>query len=110
MDDIFGIQFPPTKNNISTWNHFKEKLNSWGSLEWVITEPSKKMHFLDLDIQILKSSVITFTKEKAMNLYLYIPLLSAAPHSCFKGLVTGELKDTGPKLTRTAQIEILIYK
>jgi hypothetical protein len=66
------------------------------------------MHFLDLDIQILKSSVITFTKEKAMNLYLYIPLLSAAPHSCFKGLVTGELKDTGPKLTHTAQIEILI--
>jgi len=27
-----------------------------------------------------------------MNLYLYIPLLSAHPPSCFKGLITGEVR------------------
>ena len=27
-----------------------------------------------------------------MNLYLYIPLLSAHPSSCFKGLIFGELR------------------
>jgi hypothetical protein len=36
--------------------------------------------------------VITKTFQKEMNLYLYIPPLSAHPPSCLKGLITGELR------------------
>jgi hypothetical protein len=34
---------------------------------------------------------VTNTFQKAHNLYLYIPPLSAHPISCFKGLITGEI-------------------
>jgi hypothetical protein len=92
IDDIFGIWLPPKTNKINTWNCFKEKLNSWGSLEWIIQEPSTRTQFLDLNIHIQDSSILTETYQKPMNLYLYIPPFSAHPPSCFKGLITGELR------------------
>jgi hypothetical protein len=92
IDDIIGIWLPPENNDLTSWNHFKLKLNSWGKLQWKIEEPSKKTIFLDLELQIQDSSISIKTYQKDMNLYLYIPPLSAHPPSCFKGLITGELR------------------
>jgi hypothetical protein len=92
IDDILGIWIPPPRNKNSTWNNFKETLNNWGTLKWVIEEPSQNTHFLDLDISIQGHSIVTETYQKAMNLYLYIPPSSAHPPSCFKGLIAGELR------------------
>jgi hypothetical protein len=91
IDDILGIWIPSIDNNTRTWERFKSKLNSWGPLKWIIEEPSHNMHFLDLNIQLENSSITTETYQKPMNLYLYIPPLSAHPYSCFKGLIYGEL-------------------
>ena len=92
IDDIIGIWVPSYKNDNTTWNSFKSKLNSWGTLKWVIEEPSKSTHFLDLNISIADSSFNISTFQKPLNLYLYIPPLSAHPPSCFKGLIHGETK------------------
>jgi hypothetical protein len=91
IDDIIGIWIPPEQNQLATWNRFKETLNDWGHLQWKSEEPSKKTVFLDLELELQNSTVITKTFQKKMNLYLYIPPMSAHPPSCLKGLVTGEL-------------------
>ena len=92
IDDVVGIWIPPAQNNMIIWNQFKEKLNNWGQLKWKIEDPSKHTAFLDLDLKISKNKITTKTFQKNMNLYLYIPPLSAHPPSCFKGLITGELR------------------
>jgi len=91
IDDILGIWLPPTKNPRHIWNEFKLKLNSWGKLEWQIEEPSSITTFLDLNVTIQDSSITFSTFQKPLNLYLYLPPLSAHPHSCLKGLIKGEL-------------------
>jgi len=68
------------------------KLNSWEPLKWVVQEPSTKVQLLDLDITFDNSTIRVETYQKPMNLYLYIPPLSAHPPSCFKGLIFGELR------------------
>jgi hypothetical protein len=92
IDDILGIWIPPTHNKTATWNRFKQTLNSWGSLKWIVEDPSNRTKFLDLDLHIKGSSIQTETYQKSMNLYLYIPPLSAHPSSCLKGLISGELR------------------
>jgi len=92
IDDIFGVWMPPTKDQNKRWTSFKNKLNSWGHLEWLIEEPSRSTVFLDLDISIQNSRFHTKTFQKPTNLYLYIPSGSAHPPSCLKGLISGELR------------------
>jgi hypothetical protein len=92
IDDILGIWIPSENNNISDWDRFKKKLNDWGSLKWVIEDPSHQTQFLDLHIKLQNATITTETYQKSMNLYLYIPPLSAHPQSCFKGLIHGELR------------------
>jgi hypothetical protein len=91
IDDIFGIWIPTPGSDI-TWRNFKEQLNNWGTLKWVVEKPSKQTHFLDLNIQIKDSSIRFSTYQKPLNLYLYIPPSSAHPTSCLKGLIRGELQ------------------
>jgi hypothetical protein len=91
IDDIFGIWIPSRKNN-HTWRCFKEQLGNWGKLTWSIKEPSKQVNFLDLIINLDKSTISFSTYKKPLNLYLYIPPLSAHPNSCLKGLIKGELQ------------------
>jgi hypothetical protein len=74
-----------------TWNKFKEKLNNWGKLKWSLEDPSKQVHFLDLTINLVESSINFSTYQKLLNLYLYIPPLSAHPNSCLKGLIKDEM-------------------
>jgi hypothetical protein len=92
IDDILGIWIPSPCNNNNSFESFKLKLNSWGSLKWVVQEPSTKVQFLDLNITLDNSTIRVETYQKPMNLYLYIPPLSAHPPSCFKGLIFGELR------------------
>jgi hypothetical protein len=92
IDDIIGIWLPPNDSQTTTWDCFQQTLNNWGNLQWKCEVPSLKTTFLDLELELRNSSVITRTFQKEMNLYLYIPLLSAHPPSCLKGLITGELR------------------
>jgi hypothetical protein len=91
IDDVLGIWLPPTNNAHNTWDDFKSQLNHGGSLKWQIEEPSNKTTFLDLNIAIQNYSITFSTFQKPLNLYLYLPPLSAHPRSCLKGLVQGEL-------------------
>ena len=92
IDNILGIWIPSENDNASDWDRFKKKLNDWGPLRWVIEDPSHQTQFLDLHIKLQNSRITTETYQKSMNLYLYIPPLSAHPQSCFKGLIYGELR------------------
>ena len=61
-------------------------------LIWDTSDLSTEVNFLDLTITILPDmSIVTKTYQKDMNLYLYLPKLSAYPPSSLKGLVTGNL-------------------
>jgi len=92
IDDVLGVWLEPATNKHETWNNFKKKLNEWGTLEWVIEEPSKKTNFLYLTLHLQNSKIHTKTYQKEMNLYLYIPANSAHPPSWLKGLISGELQ------------------
>jgi hypothetical protein len=92
IDDIFGIWFPPNRDSITIWNNLRKELNNWGKLEWVIEELSTTTTFLDLNISIQQSKILTSTYQKDVNLYLYIPSSSSHPPSCFKGLLASELR------------------
>jgi hypothetical protein len=91
IDDVFGIWLP-CQDNDSIWQQFKATMNNFGTLKWVIADPSTSVNFLDLTISITPKNKLEFsTFQKAMNLHLYIPPSSAHPPSCLKGLVTSEL-------------------
>jgi len=88
IDDIFGVWIDSPN---TSWEKFKITLNQFGRLRWNIKELTTSTTFLDLQINIMNGQLHTKTYQKALNLYLYIPPISAHPHSCFKGLITGEL-------------------
>jgi hypothetical protein len=92
IDDIFGIWIPSTDINSDSWLQFKTLLNTWGNLKWKIEEPSSHTVFLDLNIHLHNSKITMSTLQKNMNLYLYIPPLSAHPPSCLKGLIASEMR------------------
>jgi hypothetical protein len=73
IDDMLGIWLPPPTNQIVTWNRFKEALNKWGSLEWIVKEPSKQTNSLTCTCQLHNGRITTSTYQKDLNLYLYTP-------------------------------------
>lgn len=91
INNIFGIWLPPITGNNNIGGRFKRALNDWGTLEWVVEDPSKQTVFLDLHLKLEGTAITTSTYQKALNLYLYIPPSSAHPPSCLKGLIPGEL-------------------
>lgn len=58
---------------------FKQKLNEWGTVEWIVEEPSRNINFLDLTLQLQNSKITMKTFQKSINLYLHIPAGSAHP-------------------------------
>jgi hypothetical protein len=88
IDDILGIWIDTQDNQ---WENFKNALNDFGKLKWNIEVLTTTTIFLDLQLSIINGKIHTSTYQKPMNLYTYIPPLSAHPKSCFKGLITGEL-------------------
>jgi hypothetical protein len=75
----------------NSWTQFTSALNDFGNLRWNIETPSMSSTFLDLTITINEGKIDTTTYQKPLNLYLYILPLYAHPHSCIKGLITGEI-------------------
>jgi len=92
IDDIFGTWSPSNTDEDTSWGDFKNELNNWSGLSWKVEEPSTQTVFLDLSIQLINSKIHTSTYQKNLNLYLYIPPVSAHPPSCLKGLIAGELR------------------
>jgi hypothetical protein len=91
IDDIFGIWIPTPGG--PTWEDFLVDLDAFGLLRWTADPPSDRAIFLDLDISINTNNIIeTKTYQKPMNLYLYIPPISAHPVGCLRGLVFGNLR------------------
>jgi uncharacterized protein (DUF486 family) len=74
IDDIFGIWIPLERNSQELWTSFKEEINNWGNLSWKVEDLSQQTVFLDFNIKIKDCRIQTKTFQKAMNLYLYIPL------------------------------------
>ncbi len=70
IDDIFAIWIPSETGNNIIWNNFKERINNWGTLKWIIEELSHKTVFLDLNIELRHSKIYTSTYQKSLNLYL----------------------------------------
>jgi hypothetical protein len=79
IDNIIGIWLPPKTNKDTTWTSFKNTLNNWGSLKWTIENPSLKTTFLDLNLSIQNSRIVTTTFQKRSQPHLYIPPTSAQP-------------------------------
>ncbi len=87
IDDIIDIWVDSPCNS---WDSFKTQLNSFGSLHWNVENLTTSTTFLDLTIQKVDQKIQTSTFQKELNLYLYIPPISAHPTSCFKGLIVRE--------------------
>jgi hypothetical protein len=87
IDDVLGVWLPTTELD---WLEFKSTLNQFGTLKWNINNLSHSTTFLDLQLTIEGNKIKTKTFQKPMNLYLYIPPLSAHSLGCFKR-ITGEL-------------------
>jgi hypothetical protein len=94
IDDIFGIWLKdpdPTTNELM-WNAFQADLQKWHGLEWVCTEPSSSVNFMDLTISISGDGAISTTLyEKEQNLYLYLPPHSSHPKGVRKSLINGQI-------------------
>jgi hypothetical protein len=82
IDDIFGIWIDDDNSGKDSTQCGKDPIKPWERF---------KTNFLDITITIKDKQLTTVTYQKPLNLYLYIPPLSAHPSSCFKGLITGEL-------------------
>jgi hypothetical protein len=90
IDDIFGIWIDDSRFP-NRWNEFKNDLNSYCKLDWNTEELSHSVNFLDLTIEINKTTgkIQYKTFQKPMNLFLYIPGHSAHPPGIIKSLIFG---------------------
>ncbi len=93
IDDIFGIWIcdPDPEENLKQWTAFKADLQLWHGLSWTCTEPSTSCVFMDMEISIEGSRLITRVYEKDLNLYLYLPPNSAHSKGVGTGLVFGQV-------------------
>jgi len=93
IDDGFGIWVPTksnSKNDDVRKKQFQDTISNFGILEWEFSEHKRTATFLDITIVIRDSgSLHTSLYEKSLNLYLYLPALSAHPPGVLKGLVFG---------------------
>jgi hypothetical protein len=109
IDDIIGIWIPilGTDDEVR-WSNFKTLLDGFGNLKWKVDDRTFKVTFLDLNLELKNGRIHTSTYQKPMNLYLYLPALSAHPAGCLKGLIVGNIirfwqqnpKDNFQKLTK----------
>lgn len=97
IDDGFGCWTPSLDTDVSVdearWRLFKTAVQGYGRLEWVISDRTRQVNFLDITVMLQEDGqTTTRLYEKALNLYLYLPPHSAHPPGVLKGLVCGMIK------------------
>ena len=71
IDDIFGV-WVDDENNPNAWEEFQYDLNHASKLDWITTELSTSVDFLDITISVDDNGKLwTKTFQKPMNLFLY---------------------------------------
>ena len=92
IDDAFII-LDNTAGNFELLQQLMDDFGPEGKrLEWIATQPSRSVDFLDLTVSINQEGLIeTRTFQKAMNLYLYRCPSSAQPESILQSLIYGTL-------------------
>ena len=84
IDDMFGIW----TGTAEEFEQFTADIDNFGILTWEVEEPASTVDFLDLTITIdHRRRIITKTYQKALNLYQYIPPMSAHPPNMIKGII-----------------------
>ncbi len=93
IDDVIGIILVDDNDEQfqADWRRLKTDMNKCRGLEWTFTEPSKKVDFMDMTVEIKDGRIVTTLYEKPMNLHLYIPPKSAHPPGLLPGMVFGTI-------------------
>jgi len=93
IDDIIGVWLhdPDPSADAQNWNHFKATWQTHHGLEWIFSERTQEVNFMDLTISISNNRFHTTIYEKDLNLYLYLPPHSSHPKGVFTGLVLGKV-------------------
>ena len=90
IDDYIGVWIPMQNGGCERmWNKFKKEMNNYHGLTWEFSERTDKVDYLDVTISINNGKTTFDLYEKSLNLYLYIPPLSAHPPGVLSGLVLG---------------------
>ena len=94
IDDLNGgwIPHPDPIRNQELWASFQQRLNSLCSLDWEISELSNSVNFLDLTVSIADGQLDFSLYSKPLNLYHYLPPLSAHQPGLQRGIVYGLLE------------------
>jgi hypothetical protein len=89
IDDGIGlwIHHPDTHIDQLNFAALQATMNSFGSLEWEFTALSKTIDFMDVRLTITPTGIKSTLYEKSMNLYLYLPPLSAHAPGALRGLI-----------------------
>jgi hypothetical protein len=86
IEIVFGIWLQPSHNKESTWDTFQERQNGWGSLQWIIENPSSHTIFLDLNICVHKELNDTYNNLSDGLKPLLVPsTIISPPSQLFEG-------------------------
>ena len=91
IDDGLGVWNVSLPNSENKFKEFMAALNNWGKLKWTCTGFVTSLEFLDLTISIQDKEIHFKTFQKLLNLYLYIPPISAHSPDMIRGLIFGRL-------------------
>ena len=106
LDDYLGIWVPHPNSAMDSflWEIFQVDMNNYHALKWEFGPRSSTVDYLDLTITINSENKIeTDLFEKSLNLYLYIPQLSAHPPGVLLGLVLGSYHRIYTQVTSPAR-------
>ena len=81
IDHILGtwmVDPDPAKDH-RQWKAFVSLMQDCYGLEWISEDRSDNVNYMDMKIEIRRDWIVMLLYEKAMNLYLYIPLHSDHP-------------------------------
>ena len=92
INDGLGVWDVSIPNSENKFKEFMAALNNWGKLKWTCTGFVTSLEFLDLTISIQDEEIHFKTFQKLLNLYLYIPPISAHSPDMIRGLIFGRLR------------------